>query len=738
MAYDNLDPKNEYGQSVTNYTSRDFNSIKQSLISHIQTYFPQSYKDFNETSPGMMLLELSAYVGDVLNYYIDDSFKELLLPLSEDRRNLINLSKLTGYKPRPIIPSFVDLEFTLIVDADTSDINNIVPTESQKLTIDKGVVVTSTSNTDIKFETLDTIDFSVDTEPAEAFVINELDTGTGLVSTFKSTRIVRAVSGETRTINFTISKPEQYKKITLPETNVVEVLSCLDSNGNTWYEVDYLAQENVAIETHYTDDANRNTSVETSEDGTSIVPSSLSFIKTTKRFITEVNEDNTTSLVFGNGVIRSNKQFETTFLELEQEGVNLPTTNFTPKPLDASIGAYYQSLGEAPQNITLTITYRVGGGQNTNVPQGDLQTISTATTIPAGSSTTNLSVNNSAPAAGGKDGDFTEEIRQGALSNYGSQNRCVTKEDFEARTIAMSPRFGSVGKVYCSTGGTIAKNTYARDLNSLKRGIKVLMDTILGVQNTPGTNFISKTAEELENVNLNDSNLLNLISSTGDSLSTDDRDTIERLFDNVISFADDEEFNPTVDLYVLSYDAERKLIAPPELIKRNIQNYLGQFRMLSDKIRILPGYVINFGVVFDVMTFPGYDSSVIKSNCIEAIKSFYSTDKMQFKQILYTADIVNLLNGLEGIKAVNDVVFTQDNNFVDNKSMFNPPLYSKSINSIGNITTVNDAGYGHLYDFQQFFDTINSPAGRGVVLPAYDPAVFEIKNPDTDIKGVVR
>ena len=70
--------------------------------------------------------------------------------------------------------------------------------------------------------------------------------------------------------------------------------------------------------------------------------------------------------------------------------------------------------------------------------------------------------------------------------------------------------------------------------------------------------------------------------------------------------------------------------------------------------------------------------------------------------------------------------------------MFNPPLYSKSINSIGNITTVNDAGYGHLYDFQQFFDTINSPAGRGVVLPAYDPAVFEIKNPNTDIKGVVR
>ena len=738
MAYENLDPKNEYGQSVTNYTSRDFTSIKQSLISHIEAYFPQSYRDFNETSPGMMLLELSAYVGDVLNYYIDDSFKELLLPLSEDRRNLINLSKLTGYKPRPIIPSFVDLEFSLTVDADTTDINNIVPTESQKLTIDKGAVVTSTSNTDLKFETLDTIDFSVVSEPSEEFVIDEIDTSTGLVSTFKSTRIIRAISGETRTINFTISAPEAYKKITLPETNVIEVISCLDSNGNNWYEVDYLAQENVAIETHYTSDNNRSTSIETAEDGVTIVPSSLSFIRSTKRFITEVNEDNTTSLVFGNGVIRSDKQFETTFLELEQEGVSLPTTNFTPKPLDASIGAFYQSLGEAPQNITLTITYRVGGGQNTNVPQGDLQTINTATTIPAGESIANLSVFNNAPAAGGKDGDFTEEIRQGALASYASQNRCVTKEDFEARTIAMSSRFGSVAKVYCSTGGTIAKNTYTKDLTSLRRGINALMDTILGTQNTPGTDFISKTAEELENVNLNDSNLLNLISGTGNSLSTDDKNVIDTLFSNVISFTDDEEFNPTVDLYVLSYNADRKLISPPDLIKTNIQNYLGQFRMISDKIRILPGYVINFGVVFDVMTFPGYDSSVIKTNCIDAIKSFYSTDKMQFKQILYTADIVNLLNSLEGIKAVNDVVITQDNNFVDNTSMFNPPLYSKSINNVGNITTINETGYGHLYDFEQFFDTINSPAGRGVVLPAFDPAVFEIKNPDTDIKGVVR
>ena len=63
-----------------NYISRDFLSIKNDLINYVKTYFPNTYQDFNETSTGMMMLELSAYVGDVLNFYIDEQFKETLLP----------------------------------------------------------------------------------------------------------------------------------------------------------------------------------------------------------------------------------------------------------------------------------------------------------------------------------------------------------------------------------------------------------------------------------------------------------------------------------------------------------------------------------------------------------------------------------------------------------------------------------------------------------------------------------
>ena len=464
----------------------------------------------------------------------------------------------------------------------------------------------------------------------------------------------------------------------------------------------------------------------------------MSFIRTTKRFITETNEDNTTSLIFGNGIVKNGKRFETTFLELEQEGVNLPTTNFSPKPLDASVGNYYESLGESPQNVTLTITYRVGGGINANLPAGDLISVSSATTIPAGSSIANLSVTNTLPALGGKEGDFTEEIRQGALGNYSSQNRCVTKEDFEARSIAMPPKFGSVAKVYCTTGGSIDSNEYKEDIANLKTTINTLMNTILETSGGPDGVFTEKSTSELEYVNLNNPNLLAQLSATGDSLSTEDRDRINTLFDNVIDYSNDDYYNPTIDLYVLSYDINRKLIKSPTLIYQNLKNYLNQFKMLSDKIRILPGYIINFGVVFDVMTFPGYNASVVKSRCIEAIKQFYAVEKMKFKQILYTADVVNLLNSLEGIKAVNDVVFTQDINFTDNTTAFSTPLYSKSINDLGESTTINSNNYGHYYDFNKFFSIQDSPAGRGVVLPSFDPSIFEIKNPDTDIKGVVR
>tara|TARA_Y100000592_G_scaffold4512_1_gene6505 strand:+ start:4003 stop:6201 length:2199 start_codon:yes stop_codon:yes gene_type:complete len=724
----------DYNPQITNYLSRDFSSLKQTLIQYTKTYFPDVYQDFNETSPGMMLLELNAYVGDVLNYYVDDSFKEMILPLTEDRRNIINLSKVTGYKPRPIVPSFADISFTLTVDADTTDLNNIRPNGSQFLVIEPGTKLASTSNPDIFFETIEPLDFTISSSIDEAFKIESINTSTGIVEKFSATREVKAVSGETKTLSIQVGQPEQFKKIILPETNVIEIINVTDNNNNVWYEVEYLAQENVPISTYYAQDPNRVSAYTDSNDSNLPVPYSLSFVKSTKRFIVEVQEDNKTALIFGNGVRKNGNVFETTFLDIEQEGISLPKTNFSPEPLDVKTGQFYASLGESPNNITLTIKYRVGGGTGANLPANDLKSFSNVTTIPAGQSTTNLTATNNEPALGGKDSDSIEEIRQNAIASFASQQRCVTKEDYEARIVSMLPRYGSVAKVYCTTG----RELYQQDNLGIVNKLKTLMDDILFKALEAGSSQGFSTEQDLASVNL--SSVYNQL--TGDATFKDtDRSYIKGLFEQLESFTSTNQNIPTIDVYLLSYDFNGNLIKPSSLIRQNIKNFLSQFRLLTDKIRILEGYIINFGVIFDVLSFPNFDKNIIKAKCIEKIKEHYDIKTMQFKETLYTTEITSLLSQIEGVKAVNDVIFTQDKDFsLPNTApdTFTEFLYSKSINIDGDEINLNQRNYGYRYNFEQFFNIQTAPQGRGVVLPSVDPSVFEIKNMNTDIKGVVR
>ena len=115
----------DYKVSNVNYLNKDFNSLKSTLIEYAKTYFPNSYRDFNETSPGMMLIEMGAYVGDVLSFYIDQQYREMLLPLAEERRNIITMAKMFGYKVKPIVPAFVDLTFTTDVNSDSGNLAKV-------------------------------------------------------------------------------------------------------------------------------------------------------------------------------------------------------------------------------------------------------------------------------------------------------------------------------------------------------------------------------------------------------------------------------------------------------------------------------------------------------------------------------------------------------------------------------------------------------------------------------------
>tara|TARA_Y100000592_G_scaffold34121_1_gene54249 strand:- start:22110 stop:24302 length:2193 start_codon:yes stop_codon:yes gene_type:complete len=720
--------------STVKYVDRDFVGLKNSLINFSKQYFPNTYRDFNETSPGMMLIEMSAYVGDVLNFYIDNQFQEMMLPLAEERRNVINLARTFGYKNKAIVPAFVELKVTQELPADVSNPNSPVPNYTNALVLEKGMQIGSTSDNTIVFETLDVVDFqtsgSYDIEPE----VSSVNTDTGLANKFKLTRKVKAISGETKTFTFNVGNPTKYLTLTLPDNDVVEIISCKDKNNNDWYEVDYLAQDRVPKELHWTSDTARDSAYSTPSGQTlaTPVPYSLNYIKANKRFITQVDENGLTSLVFGNGILKNGQKIGDGFLSVEQIGLTLPgQTEGLDKNINPLLGDNYATLGEAPTQTSLTVEYRVGGGIKTNVVSGDLSSIVSATTNPAGLSTSTIEVTNDLPASGGADEESVEEIKQRVMNSYATQNRCVTKEDYEARILAMPAKFGGFAKVYVNRAGTYSKDEM---LSVKKTNIINLVDSVINAYNTTINGGGDANSIDLSGVDFD-------LNADG-SIDTTDIQNAMALIEEAGENLTERDTLPTIDVYTLSYDTNKNLIPTPTFIQQNLRKYLANFRLITDQVTLRNGFIINFGVVFDVVADRNANKQEIKVQCIQAIIDYFNIDKMNFKQTINSNNVEYILQGIPGVRSVNHVTLTQDFDWSKDAAgqtqpAFKIPLYDKVINSAGKVENLTSNGYGYYYKFKSFYGQ-EAVSGRGVVLPAYDPSVFELKNPFANVKGIVR
>jgi len=141
------------------YLGRDFSSIRQNLIEFAKTYFPGQYNDFNESSPGMMFVEMAAYVGDVLNYYVDNQFRETLLNYAEEKKNVYNIAQSYGYKPKTAVPSTVEIEVSQRVPAKSDGSGGTEPDLDYAGVIERNGSLTS--DTGVDFTLLDQVDFRV-------------------------------------------------------------------------------------------------------------------------------------------------------------------------------------------------------------------------------------------------------------------------------------------------------------------------------------------------------------------------------------------------------------------------------------------------------------------------------------------------------------------------------------------------------------------------------------------------
>ena len=449
-----------------NYTSKDFSTIKADLIEYTKSYFPDTYKDFNETSPGMMLIELSSYVGDVLSYYIDYNYKENLISTATEKRNIRRLSEFLGYKAPNKTPSVVRLKVTTDISADGK--TGLPVYGEAPNSIDSGLQIASNVDSQILFETTSEIDFT-SSGSGDPFISAPSLNSDGEASSYTLTRYVRAVSGQTKTKSFTISSPTKFLELDLGEDNIVEIISCIDGSGQKWYEVDYLAQDKILKQTYYSDDPNRTTAYDQGlgeENGgtNSIIPVPYvaEYIKTNKKFIKKFDEDTQTYKVcFGNGLFRLSNSGSNVD-EVEQAGVTINETNLSDIP--SALGVVTGNtpyLGETPTNTTLTFSYRAGGGATSNVQAGELTTINNA---PAG---VTISVTNDEPSVGGTDGQTVDEIRNNASAFFATQLRCVTKEDYTTRIQSIPTKFGSIAKSYVERldGGTLLVSTLSYNQN---------------------------------------------------------------------------------------------------------------------------------------------------------------------------------------------------------------------------------------------------------------------------------
>jgi hypothetical protein len=178
-----------------------------------------------------------------------------------------------------------------------------------------------------------------------------------------------AVSGDVKTTSFTFTNPVAYDKVVLPESNIIEIISVTESDGDNWYEVPYLAQDTIFEEVPNL--AENDPELSQYRSGS---PSLLKLRKTAKRFVTRLRSDNRLEMQFGSGISDNNDQEIIPNPTNVGNGLAALRRNVDVN-IDPSNFLYTKTYGQAPSNTTLTVTYTVGNGIADNVPAGVLTNI---------------------------------------------------------------------------------------------------------------------------------------------------------------------------------------------------------------------------------------------------------------------------------------------------------------------------------------------------------------------------
>ena len=431
---------------------KDFGQLRKNLIEFSKNYFPNTFNDFNESSPGMMFIEMASYVGDVLSFYTDTQLRESLLINAEEKANLFNLAATYGYKPKNIVPSAVTLDvFQLVPSKGSGD--TVRPDYDYGLKVARNMSVGSDEFQDVEFRTTTDIDFQFSSSfnPTEVSVYS-INESTNEPIYYLLKKQVKATSGTVKTQTFTFGSAKIYDKIRITDSNIIKIKSITDEDNDIWTEVPFLAQDTVFEQIENNQDNTLDFSQHAGE-----TPYLLQLNRVPKRFITKFEDESNLTIQFGAGI--SSNADEEIIPNPDNVGSALYTANASlDQGIDPSNFLYTKTYGVAPSNTTLTVEYFVGNGIKDNVPAKDLINITgrvfeNDNTLNLNQDTlqfsqNSLAVTNPTPAVGGRSKETDDEIRNNAMAYFAAQNRTVSREDYIMRCYALPPQFGSVAKAY--------------------------------------------------------------------------------------------------------------------------------------------------------------------------------------------------------------------------------------------------------------------------------------------------
>jgi hypothetical protein len=677
MAIKPLDKNWGNDNKKINYLGKDFATLKQNLIDYTKTYFPNTYSDFNEASPGMVFVEQAAAIGDILSFYQDVQLKESMLAYATERKNVVALAQSMGYKPKVTTPAVTTITVYQLVPSVFETNNggtNYSPDSRFYLTIKEGMEISSTTNSNVTFRTTDSVNFSqTGSNSVSVFERDEF----GNPTRYLISKTVKAISAKELSTSISFQENDMdYPSKTLSDTNIIGITSVTDTNNNElWYEVPYLAQESIFVEK-----PNISYNSDLSEFSGS-VPYILEIQKVPRRFSVKVNSDNTIDLQFGNGG-GTGLTDEQILPNTKNIGLGLANTvQRLNQGIDPSNFLKTNTFGVSAAGKTLLVKYLTGGGIESNINTGDLTSIGRIQfeedllSIPPtllnsyNDIKSTVAVENLEPAVGGRGSESIEEIRQNALGTFGSQNRAVTRQDYIVRALSMPERYGSIAKVYVSPDGEIDNNSPSSILSNPKY-ITEFVGLVEGLKNKPQ----SEVQKEL----------VKYLSQKRSAIS--------------------EVNNPfAINMYVLGYDGNKKLTNLNNAVKQNLKTYLGEYRLMTDSVNLLNGFIVNIGCDFEVICYSNYNKNEVVANCLVELQDYFNIENWTFNKPINISEMELILANVEGVMSVPSV---------------------KIYNLCG--------GDGN-YSTNKY--NIDQATKDKMIYPSLDPCVFEVKYPNKDIKG---